>query len=61
MLFFSTSLNGEGVEIFCNNNNDALLDPNLIKKISLISKEDTTPAVKFLGVFFDLPRFNLML
>ena len=53
MLFYSTSLNGEGVEIFCNNNNDALMDPNLIKKISLISKEDTTPAVKFLGVFFD--------
>ena len=53
LLFFSTSSRGEGLEIFCNNNNDLLLDPSLIKKLSCISNDDDVPAAKFLGVFFD--------
>ena len=53
MLFFSTSSKGEGVEIFCNNNNDLLLDPSLIKQISLVNSTDEIPAVKFLGIFID--------
>ena len=53
MLFFSTSSKGEGVNIFCNNNNDLLLDPSLIKQISLVNSTDEIPAVKFLGIFID--------
>ena len=53
MLFFSTSSQGEGVEIFCNNNNDLLLDPSLIKQISVQNSADEIPAVKFLGIFID--------
>jgi len=53
MLFFSTTSKGEGVKIYCNNNNDLLLDPNLIKEISLVSNTDEIPAVKFLGIFID--------
>jgi len=53
MLFFSTSSNGEGVQIFCNNNNDNEDNNALIKCISLVSSNDDIPAVKFLGVYFD--------
>lgn len=53
LLFYSTSHKGEGVKIYCNNNNGDLLDPSLIKKIELISNNDDPPAAKFLGVFFD--------
>ena len=53
ILFFSTSRKSEGVEIFCNNNNNNEVNPNLIKKLSIISDEDDIPAVKFLGVFID--------
>jgi len=53
MLFFSKSSKGEGVEIFCNNNDDILMDPSLIKQISLVTTNDEIPAVKFLGVYFD--------
>ena len=53
MLFFSTTSRGEGVEIFCNNNNDFSLDPSLIKQIALVTSNDEIPAVKFLGIFID--------
>jgi len=53
MLFFSTSSNGEGVNISCNNNNDDCNDINLIKRISLVTNDADLPAVKFLGVYFD--------
>ena len=53
MLFFSSTSKGEGIEIFCNNNNNLLLDPSLIKQISLVTNNDEIPAVKFLGIFID--------
>ena len=53
MLFFSTTSKGEGVEIFCNNNNDFSLDPSLIKQIALVTSNDEIPVVKFLGIFID--------
>ena len=37
----------------CNSNNGPLLDPSLIKKISLTTNYDDIPAVKFLGIYFD--------
>ena len=59
MLLFSTFSKGEGVEIFCNNNKDLLLDPSLIKQISLVNSTDEIPAVKFLGIFIDSTTFLL--
>ena len=53
LLFFSTSVSSEGVEIFCNNNNELLLDPSLIRKLTVIKNDDDIPAAKFLGIFFD--------
>jgi len=53
ILFFSSSSNGEGVQIVCNNNNEPSDDPSLIQQLSLISNNDDIPAAKFLGVYFD--------
>ena len=53
ILFFSNTCNGEGVQINCNNNNDDLLNPDLIKQLSPITSNDDIPATKFLGVYFD--------
>ena len=57
--FFATFSKGEGVKIFCNNNKDLLLDPSLIKQISLVNSTDEIPAVKFLGIFIDSTTFLL--
>ena len=53
ILFFSNTSSGEGVHVLCNNNNDDLLNPDLIKQLSPVSSNDDIPAVKFLGVYFD--------
>ena len=53
ILFFSNTQNGEGVQIFCNFNNDTFDNPDLIKLLPLISSNDDIPAAKFLGVYFD--------
>ena len=53
ILFFSTSSNGERVQIICNSNNDTLTNPALIKPPEIISSNDDIPAAKFLGVYFD--------
>ena len=53
ILFFSNRLNGEGVQIFCNSNNEDFANPELIKLLPLISNNDDIPAAKFLGVYFD--------
>ena len=53
ILFFSNTLNGEGVQIFCNSNNEDFANPELIKLLPLISNNDDIPAAKFLGVYFD--------
>ena len=58
ILFFSNTSNGEGVQINCNNNNDDLLNPDLIKQLSPITSNDDIPAAKFLGVYFDPYRNN---
>ena len=52
-ILFSRSNMRQDFELFCNDNNE---DQNLDSNISLIHRvtsEDSTPAVKFLGVFFD--------
>ena len=52
-ILFSRSNIRQDLKLFCNNNNE---DQNLDSNISLIHRvtsEDSTPAVKFLGVFFD--------
>ena len=53
ILFFSNSANGEGVQIYCNNNNDNSTEPEFIKLLPIISNKDDIPAAKFLGVYFD--------
>ena len=53
ILFFSNTSSGEGVHVLCNNNNDDLLNPDLIKQLSPVTSNDDIPAVKFLGVYFD--------
>ena len=53
ILFFSNTCNREGVQINCNNNNDDLLNPDLIKHLSPITSNNDIPAAKFLGVYFD--------
>ena len=58
ILFFSNTCNGEGVQINCNNNNDDLLNPDLIKQLSPITSNDDIPAAKFLGVYFDPSPLN---
>lgn len=52
VLFFSTSSKGEGVDIFCNNNNHGQVDPALIKKIVRITDKSPILAVRLLGVIF---------
>jgi hypothetical protein len=41
------------IEIFCNNNNPNCNDSSLVNRISRVRDTDSTPAVKFLGVYFD--------
>ena len=53
ILFFSNSANGEGVQIYCNNNNKDSTEPEFIKLLPIISNNDDIPAAKFLGVYFD--------
>ena len=56
-VIFSRTTIGREVEIFCNNNNDGQTCAENISIISRVSSADETPAVKFLGVFFD-PALN---
>ena len=53
ILFFSNSANGEGVQLYCNNNNNDSTEPEFIKLLPIISNNDDIPAAKFLGVYFD--------
>ena len=56
-ILFSRSNINQAVDVFCNNNNPGQnLDSN-IRKISRVTCNDETPAMKFLGVFFD-PELN---
>ena len=43
--------------LYCNNNNTDQNLPNLISVLGRVSHTDTTPAIKFLGVYFD-PALN---
>ena len=58
-ILFTWSGGEQNLEIFCNNNKDLLLDPSLIKQISLVNSTDEIPAVKFLGIFIDSTTFLL--
>ena len=56
-IVFSRSTEGTSLKLFCNNNN---LDQDLAANISSlgqVTSNDTLPAIKFLGIFFD-PALN---
>ncbi len=57
ILFTTTNIGNRNIIINCNNNNDDQVFPHLIHPIERISLESETPAVKYLGVFFD-PNLN---
>ena len=56
-VFFSRTNIGREVKIFGNNNNEGQTCAENISIISRVSSTDDTPAVKFLGVFFN-PALN---
>ncbi len=49
----SPSVRTSKLEIFCDNNNGNLNSENLISPIQQVFDTDQTPAIRFLGVFFD--------
>ena len=51
-ILFSRTIHKD-LELFCNNNNENQDSDCHNSKIHRVSKDDNTPAVKFLGVFFD--------
>ena len=52
-MIFSRSKNITNPSLFTNNNNNDQNNPDLIHEIGRVSDISTTPAIKFLGVFFD--------
>ena len=58
-LIFSHSkmVHDNDFSVFINNNNEGSNDPNLITEIARVKNTDDTPAIKYLGVFFD-PSLN---
>ena len=56
-MLFSRSAGGVDPVLLCNNNNNDQNLPNLINELGRVSSTDSTPAIKFLGVYFD-PSLN---
>ena len=56
-MLFSRSPGGVDPVLLCNNNNNDQNLPNLINELGRVSSTDSTPAIKFLGVYFD-PSLN---
>ena len=55
-VLFSRSARGSDLILLCNNNDDQNL-PNLIDELGRVTSASDTPAIKFLGVYFD-PSLN---
>ena len=56
-ILFTRSKAGAKLNLFCNNNNMDQDSAEHISPLGEVTSEDSTPAVKFLGVFFD-PALN---
>ena len=57
LMLFSRGAGGEDPALYCNNNNTDQNLPYLISVLGRVTSTDATPAIKFLGVFFD-PALN---
>ena len=56
-MLFTRGAGGVDPALYCNNNNTDQNLPELINVLGRVSSTDSTPAIKFLGVYFD-PALN---
>jgi len=57
LISHNSSTPPDDLQLYLNNNNDDLNDPALITTLSRVTSTDNTPAIKYLGIFFD-PQLN---